>query len=133
MAAEIRIGKVSKVDYKNGLVSVTYGDLDEAVTDKLPYAAFNSEYRMPQVEEYVLVVHLSNGVEAGVVLGSFWSEANRPEVTGKNVYRKDFSNKKGEAFLQYDPEGGELIIKADHITLQAEGRSVSLASLLSLL
>ena len=33
----IRIGKVSSVDYGSGMIKVTYPDLDNSVTDDLPY------------------------------------------------------------------------------------------------
>lgn len=129
--AEIRIGKVSKVDYKNGQVAVVFDDLDGEVTDLLPCATFNNEYHMPAVEDYVLVVHFSNGVEAGVVLGTCWSEENKPPVKGKDLYRKDYSNKLGTAYTKYDPQARRLTIKADHITFEAEGRSVTLAQIIA--
>ena len=45
----IRIGKVSSVDYGSGMIKVTYPDLDNSVTDDLPYLTFNDEYKMPKV------------------------------------------------------------------------------------
>ena len=36
----IRIGKVSSVDYGSGMIKVTYPDLDNSVTDDLPYLTF---------------------------------------------------------------------------------------------
>ena len=32
----IRIGRVSSVNYKSGMVKVTYPDLDDSVTDDFP-------------------------------------------------------------------------------------------------
>ena len=58
---DIRIGKVSSIDYENGMIRVLYTDRDGAVTKTLPVVTFNDEYKMPQVGQYVLVVHLSNG------------------------------------------------------------------------
>ena len=49
--ADIRIGKVSKIDYKSGMVKVVYEDRDDAVTDLMPVLTFNAEYKMPQLEE----------------------------------------------------------------------------------
>ena len=43
----IRIGKVSSVDYGSGMIKVTYPDLDNSVTDDLPYLTFIDEYKMP--------------------------------------------------------------------------------------
>lgn len=87
---DIRIGKVSSIDYDNGMVQVLYTDRDGAVTKALPVLTFNDEYKMPSVGSYVLVVHLSNGTEAGYILGTYWNEATpRPalekEFIGRNT------------------------------------------------
>ena len=81
----IRIGRVSSIDYEAGMIEVTYPDRDNAVTDAFPVLSFNSEYKMPAIGENILVLHLSNGTAAGVVLGTFWNSSNRPEVSGKDV------------------------------------------------
>lgn len=66
----IRIGRVSSIDYGSGMISVTYPDLDDSVTDDL--RSFNGdEYKMPPVGAEVLVLHLSNGCAAGVVMGRY--------------------------------------------------------------
>ena len=36
MADNIRVGNVSKVDYKKGMIEATYPDLDDSVTDLFP-------------------------------------------------------------------------------------------------
>ena len=113
----IRIGKVSSVDYGSGMIKVTYPDLDNSVTDDLPYLTFNDEYKMPKVGASVLVVHLSNGSAMGIVAGTYWNSSHRPPVSGKGVYRKDLAQAIGEAFLQYS--GSSLQIHAPAITLDA--------------
>ena len=92
---------------------------------------------MPEVGSSVLVLHLSNGTAAGVVLGEYWNKANRPSVKGKDVYRKDFSKKNGEAFLQYmnkvlmlKAEGG-ITIDANNITLKTDGGTVNVADIIN--
>lgn len=72
MKNNIRIGKISAIDYASGLVRVVYHDKDNAVTGLIPL--LSNEYFMPKVGAQVIVLHLSNGVEAGVVLGCPWSE-----------------------------------------------------------
>ena len=68
MANEIfRVGKVSSIDYAAGLVRVVYPDKDNSVTAPLPMLC--TEYNMPKVGDPVMVLHLSNGTEAGLVLG----------------------------------------------------------------
>ena len=120
MDRPIRIGKVSSIDYKNGLVKVTYPDLDETVTDDLPYATFNDEYQMPPIDSDVLVVHLSNGQAAGICLGTYWNTQNTPHGSGAGYYRKDFnSNVIGEAFLVY--MSGMMSLNCKDFSLNLEG------------
>jgi len=131
MAEEIRIGKVSRIDYETGKIAVTYGDRDDSVTDLLPYLTFGGEYHMPKVEQYVAVMHLSTGAEMGVVLGGYWDVDNRPPVSGKDIFRKELSNEIGKAFMQHDPETGELTIKADNIKLQTEAGTITAAQIIA--
>ena len=104
----IRIGRVSSIDYGSGMISVTYPDLDDSVTDDLPVFSMGDEYKMPPVGAEVLVLHLSNGCAAGVVMGRYWNEANKPSVSGKGVFRKELGEKKGEAYIQY--KGGNMTL-----------------------
>lgn len=104
----IRLGKVSSIDYEKGMISVTYPDLDDAVTDNLPVFSMD-EYRMPPVGAEVLVLHLSNGCAAGVVMGRYWNKGNKPPISGKNVFRKELGETFGEAYIQY--KGGNLTFK----------------------
>lgn len=101
MADNIRVGNVSKVDYKKGMIEATYPDLDDSVTDAFPVFSFTDEYKMPKVGDEILVLHLSNGESAGIVLGRYWNEDNEPPVYGKNVFRKELGETFGEAYIQY--------------------------------
>ncbi len=112
---EIRIGRVSAIDYANGMVSVVYTDRDASVTKSLPYLSFNGEYKMPAVGKYVLVAHLSNGSDAGIVLGPYWNKGNVPATSGQGVYRKELGSTPGEAYIEYS--GGELTFKDSGGTL----------------
>lgn len=118
----VRIGKVSSVDYKNGMISVTYPDLDDSVTDELPVFSMTDEYKMPQIGAEVLVLHLSNGCTAGVVMGRYWNEANKPPISGKDVFRKELGIAFGEAYIQY---------KDGDITLKDKKGSTTLGSILN--
>ena len=117
----VRIGKVSSIDYKNGMISVTYPDLDDSVTDDLPVFSMTDEYKMPEVGAEVLVLHLSNGCSAGVVMGRYWNESNRPPVSGKNTFRKELGSSYGEAYIQY---------KDGNMTLKDQKGSTTLGSIL---
>lgn len=122
MADVVRIGKVSSIDYKNGMISVTYPDLDDSVTDEFPVFSFSDEYKMPKVGQEVLVLHLSNGESAGVVMGKYWNEENDPPTYGKDVFRKELGSEFGEAYIQY---------KDGNITFHDKGHTSTLGSILS--
>lgn len=120
-----RVGRVSQVDYEKGMIRVTYGDMngaDNVTTALIPYIALNNEYHMPNVEDYVAVLHLSNGFEAGLVLGRFWNGKNRPPVSGKDRYRKDLSNEAGKAYIERNPEMQACKVELDFETaVKVEG------------
>lgn len=97
----IRIGQVSSIDYDKNLIKVTYPDMDDAVTDDLPYFSFSDEYKMPGIGEDVLVVHLSTGSAGAVCLGKYWNEDNEPKKKGKDVWRKELALEAEEAYMQY--------------------------------
>ena len=105
MSAEIRVGKVSSIDYSSGMIRVVYHDKDDDVTRPIPL--FSSEYAMPPVGALVAVVHLSNGAEAGVVLGRPWSAKLTPPEGFEGLYRKDFDLTPGQCYFRYDAAGPE--------------------------
>ena len=70
--SEFRIGYVSSIDYENGLCEVHYPDRDDTVTEKVPFIS-NREYRMPEVEDLVAVLHPGDSPEDAVVLGTIWN------------------------------------------------------------
>lgn len=111
----IRIGKVSSVNYGQGMVRVTYPDRDDSVTAELPVFSFTDEYKMPKVGSQVLVVHLSNGAAAGVCLGHYWNEKNISKATGEGVFRKELGQSYGEAYIEF--KDGTVTIHADTIVL----------------
>ena len=112
----IRIGRVSSVDAKNGLIRVTYPDLDDAVTDWLPLFSFTDEYKMPDIRDEVIVAHLSSGQTAGVVLGKYWNADHRPPVN--SGFRKELGTEIGEAYIAF--KNGVLTIKADTIKISGD-------------
>ena len=80
-----RIGTVSSFDKKTGMASVLYSDRDGDVTQMLPFATFNGEYKVPETGSKVLVVHLSNGSEIGIILGTYWNEATLQKDTAHTI------------------------------------------------
>lgn len=83
-----RIGIVSSIDYRKGMVSVTYPDRDKSTTKAFPFLCAGDEYCMPNIGDQVFVAHLSNNTAAGVVIGKFFNIKNLPEKYGKGVVRK---------------------------------------------
>lgn len=119
-----RIGVVSKIDRENGMISIVYEDRDGKVTQQIPFLNFNDEYKMPKAGDHVAVMHLSNGVEMGVVLGKYWNEADKP-VDPEDTYRKQFDYD-GKAYMKYDEKTGELLIRAPKIKVISDEKTMEI-------
>lgn len=122
---EIRIGRVSSLNPENGTVRVVYKDKDNAVTMELPTLNLDGEYKMPQVDDLVLVAHLSNGSAAGVVLGTFWSLSNQPKDPAA-TWRKEIGE---DAYQHY--KGTEYRVKAGTIKLQTDANTMDVDDVLA--
>lgn len=137
--SEIRIGKVSSVDYESGMGRVTYRDKDESVTMSLPMINYNDEYRMPEPGQDVIVAHLSNGSSRAVLLGTVWNKKNIPAESGDKLYRKELSREKDAAYVRYSDETGEYLVKAANVHINGvnetilDGPRVEVAANLSIL
>lgn len=134
----LRIGQISKIDYEKGRASVLYNDLDGAVTAMLPMLSYGDEYHMPEVEDYVAVLHTESGLGDGIILGKIWTGKKLPSKKGEDVYRKEFSNKQGKAYLERVPGSGSrlevdnsLTIKASSIRFETNGGSVTVQQIIN--
>ena len=116
----VRFGKISSVNYEAGTVRVVYHEKDDCVTSEIPLLSF--EYMMPEVDDAVLVLHLSNGAEVGVVLGRPWSDENKPPEGSQGLWRKDLDREAGKGMLRY--KDGTLTIKMDKVVLEAKELTV---------
>ena len=114
----IRIGRISSIDYKRGMASVTYPDRDGMVTAFLPVLSFTGEYRMPEVDSEVLVCHLSNGSANGVIVGKFWDVDNLPPVYGKGLFIKELGSVPGAAYISCEDDEITFHDKNGTITLK---------------
>lgn len=123
MEKTIRVGQVSSVNYEEGTVKVTYPNMDDVVTDDLPMATLFDTYKMPKVGACVLVVHLSNGMNAGICLDTYWHDDNRPPQSGEGLYRQDFGPEYGMAFLRYLKQMLDIICDGK-ITIRAKEQIV---------
>lgn len=108
MSSEVRLGNVSSIDYENGLCEVTYPDRDDTVTEMVPMLS-NREYRMPEVDDLVVVLHPGDSPEDAVVLGTIWNEKIKPVKGEKKVFRKEYCNEDGKAYREFDANTKELL------------------------
>lgn len=115
MQEEIRLGKVSSLDPAAGTVRVVYHEKDGDVTRMIPILSpvFSGLYSLPAVGDQVLVLHLSNGSEAGVVLGRPWSDKFPPPEGAEGLVRLDMDRKPGAATLRYDAKAKDLTLHCD--------------------
>lgn len=122
--SEIRVGRVSSVNYEAGMARVTYRDKDETVTSEFAILTNNDEYRMPQIGQNVLVSHLSNGSSRGAIIGTLWNQKYVPKETGEQLYRKDLSRRKDAAYIRYSDETGEYLLKVANLHLNGVNETV---------
>lgn len=91
----IRIGFVSAYDAGTGTASIYYPDRCHEVTDNLPVFSPFGLIQTLNKGEAVLVLHLSNGQEAGIIIGTYSSDGDVPEaglqINGGNLILKDSS------------------------------------------
>ncbi len=122
--SEIRVGRISSVNYDSGMARVTYRDKGDSVTSEFSLITNNDEYRMPEVGQSVLVSHLSNGSSRGVVIGTLWNKKHIPNETGKEIYRKELSRDKNAAYVRYSDETGEYLVKAANLHLNGVNKTM---------
>lgn len=116
-----RIGIVSSIDYRKGMVSVTYPDRDKSTTKAFPFLCPGGEYSMPKVGDEVFVAHLSSNSAAGVVIGKFFNIDNLPVRYGEGVFRKDIG---ADAYIECEDS---------EITFHDKNGTVTLKQILELL
>lgn len=108
MSSEVRLGNVSSIDYENGLCEVTYPDRDDTVTEMVPMLS-NREYRMPEVDDLVVVLHPGDSPEDAVILGTIWNEKIKPAEGKEKVFRQEYCNEDGKAYRKFDANAKELL------------------------
>ncbi len=118
--ADIRIGKISSIDYRTGMAKVVYADRDSVVTKELPYLSMNREFSPPEPGDKVLVAYLSNGDSAAVILGTIFNKET-PADGKKGSYKKKINEK---VSIEYDPSLEQLVIKAPNIRFETDSQTV---------
>lgn len=127
---EIRVGRVSSIDYAAGTAKIAYPDKSSTGTADFPVFCGMKEYQMPKVDDQVLVLHLSNDSSIGIVMGRFWSAKTVPNQGTPGAYRKDL-NDSGTAYIQMQ-DGGPLKIHADNLVLSGAAGSITLTDLITM-
>lgn len=82
----VRVGILSSADPDTGTARVYYPDRG-CTTAPLHLFSFHGEYAIPKVGDQVVVLHLSNDISTGVILGRFWGQAEKPP-TGLPYYKQ---------------------------------------------
>lgn len=108
----IRYGKVSAVYPERATARVVYDDKQNMVSAELPIlqpACLQSRfYSLPKVGDNVVTLSYPNGEDgAGCIIGSFYSEVNKPPTTDGNKLMVNISDK---LIIAFDESKSELEI-----------------------
>ena len=114
MNDSIRVGRISSVDYKSGCADVCFKGEEDVIYSDLPFLAF--EYKMPKVNDLVLVVAQKYAQKrSGFIIGPYFNDENKPEVSGKDYFFKRFSD---TAYIKYDAAKDEIEIMAGNVVMK---------------
>lgn len=91
MDDQLRVGRVSSIDYQHGMVSVTYPDRGDSTTQLLPTLS-NGRYWMPAIGDLVVVAHFAGDSSTGIVLGKISNLAQYIQGGAEGVTITDLGN-----------------------------------------
>ena len=114
----VRRGIISTVYPARHSARVTFADNDAVVSAEMPvitpYASKNNLYALPDVGEQVIVLQEENDAQEGdgVIIGSIYSDVNKPKINSQDKFRIDFD---GGSFIEFDRKSGnlEIVCKGD--------------------
>lgn len=109
----IRIGTISKIDYKEGTVSIVQEERDDAVSFDLPM--LSEEYNPPNVGDMVIVAYPYSDYSEGFMIGKPFNYNNLPTRGEKGIIRKDYDI---DAFIEYDKATKTLTVQAEKIVFK---------------
>ena len=110
----IRVGRISSIDYETGCADVCFKGEEDVIYTDLPFLAF--EYKMPKVNDLVLVVAQKYAQKkSGFIIGPYFNDENKPEVSGKDYFFKRFSD---TAYIKYDAKKDEIEIIAGKVGMK---------------
>ena len=109
----VRRGLISAVYPERHSARVTFEDKDNVVSAELPiltsYASKNCLYHLPDIAEQVICLYEESDAQEGdgVIIGSIYSDVNKPKVSSQDKFRLDFE---GGSFIEFDRSTGDLNI-----------------------
>jgi len=97
-------GIVSNIDEKTARVRVKFPDLDNLLSGWIPviysFTGKDKAYYLPSLDEQVACV-MDENLEDGCVIGSLYSDQDKPPVDDKNKFHIEFED---GTFLEYDKQ-----------------------------
>lgn len=107
----IRVGVVSSITPDKGTARVAFSDRNNLVSHELPILVKQTlavkDYYIPDVGEHVVCVFLPNGVEAGFILGAFYSDSDTTPVAAQKKRHITFDD---GTVIEYDRESHTLLV-----------------------
>lgn len=125
----IRYGVVSAVYPERAAARVVYADRQDMVSAELPVLQAGCYqrrfYSLPKVGDNVVCLMVPNGEDgAGFILGSFYSDVNRPPTTDGNKLMLNVSDK---LIITFDESTAELEINCKG-RIRINGKNIYLNS-----
>ena len=122
----IRVGSVSAINPAKCAARVVFADRSEVVSFELPVlvrgSLRNKDYWMPDPGEQVVCLFLPSGNAQGFIIGSIYSERDKPPVTEGNKRHIKFDD---GTIIEYDRVTHTLSINAKgSINIQTTGNTV---------
>lgn len=113
----MRLGIVTAIDRKKARVRVRFEDQDDTTSHELSVMQNNTfrtkSYWLPVVDEQVICLFLNNGQETGIVIGSLYSEQDKPvpEIADEGKHRDGIWFEDG-TYVKYESDTQTLVVHA---------------------
>ncbi|MBO8136808.1 MAG: phage baseplate assembly protein V [Desulfotomaculum sp.] len=131
----IRVGIVSSVNASDCTARVAFEDRSDVVSYELPVlvrgSLHNKDYWMPDPGEQVICIFLPSGNARGFILGSIYSEKDKPPVADSNKRHITFSDgtvieyDRKTSTLKVDVKGPINIVTTGQVEITASGITVN--------
>lgn len=127
-----RIGTVTSTDPSSHTVRVVFPEDGNVVSYDLPVLVRNSydncDYNMPDVNEDVVCLFRSDGLEDGVVIGSFYTGEVKPPANSQDIREVKF---KDGTTVTYDRASHELDVVIADTHIHADRQKVDVTTKVS--